>query len=166
MPKTVFLDAVDRQLLMELQADSRPSYQELGSKVGLSTSATNERVRKLFNEKVTTGCHARVNPKLVGLEISALVSVTIDTPRHETKLLQRINETPEVQECHHITGEFSYLLKVHLRNTDHLEHLLTDVIKAIKGVTKTNTTIILSSPKDLPIVNCLEDVRRPSGEGD
>lgn len=164
MPKAVFLDAVDRQLLMELQADSRPSYQELGSKVGLSTSATNERVRKLFKEKVTTGCHARVNPKLVGLEISALLSVAIDTPSHEKNFLRRIDETPDVQECHHITGEFSYLLKVHVRDTRHLECLLTDVIKSIKGVTRTNTTIILSSPKNLPIVNCLRNARQTNGE--
>lgn len=166
MPKATFLNAVDRQLLVALQEDSRLSYQELGSKVGLSTSAANERVRKLFNEKVITGCHARVDPKLVGLEISALLSVAIDTPRHEAGFLQRIEETPEVQECHHITGEFSFLLKVHLRDTDHLECLLTDVIKSIKGVTRTNTNIVLSSPKDLPIVSCLEDVRQPAEGGD
>ena len=155
MPRTASLNAIDRRLLMLMQQNSRISYQDLGTEVGLSTSAVNERVRKLFNEKIMTGCHARVDPRLVGLEIGAFLSVAIDTPGHEAEFLKRINMIPEIQECHHITGEFSFLLKAHLRNTDHLERLLTDGIKSVKGVTKTHTVIILSSPKDVPVVDCL-----------
>jgi Lrp/AsnC family leucine-responsive transcriptional regulator len=160
MPKAAFLDLIDRRLLMLLQKDSRTSYSELGSKVELSTSAVNERVRKLFSENVITGCHARVDPKAVGLEIGAFISVVIDTPNHNAAFLERIRKLPEVLECHHVTGEFSFVLKSLVRDTEHLELLLTDAIKSIPGVTRTHTMIILSSPKDLPIVNCLHDSGR------
>jgi Lrp/AsnC family leucine-responsive transcriptional regulator len=165
MPKTTFLDLIDRRLLMLVQKDSRISHQELGSAVGLSTSAVNERVRRLSSENVITGCHARVDPTLVGLEIAAFLSVAIETPEQNAAFLELIRALPEVLECHHVTGEFSFLLKVQVCDTSHLELLLTNGIKSIKGVTRTLTAIILSSPKNLPVVDCLHDLNRPGSSG-
>jgi Lrp/AsnC family leucine-responsive transcriptional regulator len=159
MPKLSLPDETDRHLLESLQKDSQISHQELGALVGLSTSAVNERVRRLSAEGLITGYHAKVNPKLVGLGIGALLFVAIDSPEHNANFVKRILEMPEVQECDHVTGQFSYFLRVLVRDTDHLEQLLTTDIKSIAGVTRTETILVLSSPKNLPIVDCLHNTR-------
>ena len=158
MPKETFMDITDRKLLMLLQKDSSIPSHELGSKVGLSTSAVNERVRRLFNEKIITGAHARVNPKKVDLTIATFISISIDNPENNEQFLKRVGELPEILECHHVTGEYSFLLKALVRDTDHLEQLLTKGLKAAKGVISSQTMLILSSPKELPIVDCLNDM--------
>jgi len=135
------LDAIDQQILSELQSDARVSMAELGRRVGLSAPAVSERVVRLERGGVITGYHAAVNPKAVGYPISAVVRV-----RPAAQQLRKIPElalaTPEVVTCHRITGEDCFLLELHLRDMDDLEEILDRFV--LFG--QTTTSIVHSSP--------------------
>jgi Lrp/AsnC family transcriptional regulator, leucine-responsive regulatory protein len=142
------LDATDRTLVTLLQADGRTPHAELGKAVGLAVSSVNERVRKLVDRGVITGTHAHVAPEAMGFELLAFVFVGWSHPDVEARFLGRIGEEPTVLECHHVTGAWNYLLKVRVRNTRMLEGFLAEVIKGVDGIERTETLIVLSSPKE------------------
>ena len=142
------LDAIDRKLVTLLQADGRTPHAELGKAVGLAVSSVNERVRKLVERGVITGIHAHVAPEALGLELLAIVFVGWSNPDVETRFLGRIAGEPAVLECHHVTGAWNYLLKVRVKNTRMLEAFLASVVKAVDGIERTETLIVLSSPKE------------------
>lgn len=142
------MDTIDRELLRLTQQDGRLSYGDLGTKVGLSVSAVNERLKKLQSQGVIRGWVALANPRAIGLDICAFVQVLLDRPPSTAAFVARMAECPEVLECHHVTGDFSYLLKVRARDTSHFEKVLTDLIKSVRGVVRTQTLIVLSSPKE------------------
>ncbi len=142
------LDAIDRKLVTMLQADGRTPHAELGKAVGLAVSSVNERVRKLVERGVITGIHAHVAPEALGLELLAIVFVGWSNPDVEGRFLGRIAGEPAVLECHHVTGAWNYLLKVRVKNTRMLEAFLGSVIKAVDGIERTETLIVLSSPKE------------------
>jgi Lrp/AsnC family leucine-responsive transcriptional regulator len=135
------LDPINRRLLQELQADARVTMAELGRRINLSAPAVAERMQRLERAGVITGYRAEVDPKAIGFPIAAVVRI-----RPTTRQLQRIpelaREIPEVVDCHRITGEDCYFLKLHLRSMDDLEGILDRFI--VLG--QTTTSIIHSSP--------------------
>jgi Lrp/AsnC family leucine-responsive transcriptional regulator len=135
------LDAVNRRLLEELQQHARLSIAELGRRVNMSPPAVGERLLRLERAGVITGYRAEVDPRAIGFPIAAIVRI-----RPTTRQLHRIPELarhlPEVVECHRITGEDCYFLKLHLRAMDDLEEILDRFI--VYG--QTTTSIIHSSP--------------------
>ncbi|MBV8838766.1 MAG: Lrp/AsnC family transcriptional regulator [Alphaproteobacteria bacterium] len=142
------LDDTDRQLLALLQKDDRLSLADLGKGVGLAASSVNERVKRLVTRGVIEGFHARVAPEALGLELLAFVFVSWLDPSVEAAFLARVNDSPAVLECHHVTGAWNYLLKVRLPTTRELERFLAEVIKSVQGVQRTETLIALSSAKE------------------
>ncbi len=142
------LDAIDRTLVTLLQADGRTPHAELGKAVGLAVSSVNERVRKLVERGVITGTHAHVAPEALGLELLAFVFVGWSNPGVEPRFLTRVADEPAVLECHHVTGAWNYLMKVRVRNTRMLEAFLGNVVKGVEGIERTETLIVLSSPKE------------------
>src|SRR5437867_9752981 len=98
------LDAKDRAILEMVQRDAKLPQAEIARRVGLSTAAVNERLRKLENAGVIRRYVALVDPHSVGMSITAFVEVFIEHPRHEAKFLERLLELDEVLECHHVTG--------------------------------------------------------------
>lgn len=149
------MDAIDRQIVALLQRDSRLSYAEIGGRVGLSVSAVNERLKKLAARGVVRAFVAIVDAQAVGFALCAFVQVLVDRPEHEAAFVTHLTRTPEVQECHHVTGDYSYLLKIRARDTAHLEALLGDRIKSLPGVVRTQTIVVLSTPKEsteLPVI--------------
>ena len=142
------LDAIDRTLVTLLQADGRTPHAELGRAVGLAVSSVNERVRKLVERGVITGTHVRVAPEALGLELLAFVFVGWSNPGVEPRFLGRVADEAAVLECHHVTGAWNYLMKVRVRNTRMLEAFLGNVFKGVEGIERTETLIVLSSPKE------------------
>ena len=142
------MDQKDKKLLQHIQQDARLSHSRLGRLVGLSTSAVNERLRKMKKQGVLKNYVAVLEPAAVGLDVCAFIQVLLRKPEDEEGFLERIRDLPEVLECHHVTGQFSYLLKVRAPNVSHLELLLRDALKTVSGVTRTETLIVLSSPKE------------------
>ena len=135
------IDEIDIKLLSELQEDARVSNAELGRRVGLSAPAVAERVARLQETGAITGFHAAIDPRALGLTLSAILRIR-PAPRELPKVAQLARDTPEVVECHRITGEDCYLLKLHLRAIDDLEELLD----RFTPYGLTTTSIIHSSP--------------------
>ena len=153
------MDNLDIELLKLIQLDCRISNARLGELVGLSTSAVNARLSKLKKQGVIETCAALIDPAKLGLGILAFVQVLIDRPEHEPPFLHNIKDLPEVLECHHVTGDFSYLLKVQTRDTALFEAFLLK-IKSYPGLVRTLTLIALSSPKKttaLPLYQLASD---------
>jgi Lrp/AsnC family leucine-responsive transcriptional regulator len=138
------VDHVNRQLLVELQADGRLSLAELGRRVGLSAPAVAERLQRLEEDGVVSGYRALVNPRAIGLGLSAVVRVRPNA-RQLPKVAELARETPEVVECHRITGEDCFFMRMHLRDVEHLE----EVIDQFTLYGQTTTSIVQSSPVPL-----------------
>jgi len=135
------LDATDWRMLDALQRDGRISVAALGRLVGLGPTATGERLARLMDSGVIARIQAVLNPSRVGLPLTAFVRMR-NYPGTTKALLSAIEQTPEVVECHHTTGEDCYMLQVHARNMQHLE----EVTERIAGFGQTTTTLAYSSP--------------------
>ena len=135
------LDDAGWQILQSLQENARISFAELGRMVGLSSPAVAERVRKLEDAGILTGYHATLDVSKLGLPITALVRITNPTERDAT-VTQLAQASPEVLECHRITGQESHELKVMVSSVEHLERL----IGKFEPYGKTTTCLVLSSP--------------------
>jgi Lrp/AsnC family leucine-responsive transcriptional regulator len=145
---TQVLDLRDRKILALVQRDAKLPQAEIARRVGLSTAAVNERLHKLEAAGFLRRYVAVVDPKAVGAGIAAFVEVFIEHPRHEPRFVETVLGLDEVQECHHITGEFSLLLKIRVRDMEALQQLLIHRINALEGVRQTRTVIVLSTSKE------------------
>ena len=142
------MDDTDRQILMLLQEDDRQSLAALSEKIGVAVSTINDRIKRLVRSGTISGFHARVAPEMVGLNLLAFIMVSWSNPKVEAIFLEKVKASPDVLECHHITGAWNYMLKVRVGTTRDLEQFLTDTIKAVDGVERTETLITLSSKKE------------------
>jgi len=124
-----------------LQENSRLSLAELGRRINLSSPAVAERLQRLERTGVVTGYRAEVDPKALGFPIAAFVRIR-PTTRQLQKIPELAREVPEVVECHRVTGEDCFVLKLHLRAMDDLEDILDRFI--VLG--QTTTSIIHSTP--------------------
>lgn len=142
------LDDVDLTILDLLQRNGRLSHIEIGRIVGLAVSSVHERVSKLVRRGVIAGWTAKLAPGPLGLDLLAFVYVLMDKPESSAAFLTVVNDSPEVLECHHVASDWNFLLKIRVRNTAAFEALLTERLKAVPGVVRTQTIIALSSYKD------------------
>lgn len=152
------LNVTDRKILEILQTDARITNVELASKVGISPPAMLERVKRLENSGVIEKYVALVNPQKVGRETFAMVSVSLVQHQLPTINLfeKEINKLEEVLECFHVTGKEDFLLKVVVKNIPDYEKFILEKLTKIKGVSRVNTTFILSAFKrstKIPIDN-------------
>ena len=134
-------DAIDQNILRELQTDARLSYAELGRRVGLTTPAVIERVRKLEDAQIITGYRAEIDTSRVGLPIMAFIRMSI-TGVDYSHIIEVAQGSSEVLECHRGTGGDSFIMKVAVRSVEHLQ----EVIDRLTPYGITTTTIVLSSP--------------------
>jgi len=142
------LDTRDRKILALVQRDGKLPQAEIARRVGLSAAAVNERLKKLEKSKVIRRWAAIVDPESVGASITAFVEVFIEHPRFEASFLEKVTRLDEVLEAHHITGEFSLLLKVRTRDMEGLKELLLHQLNAHEGVRQTRTVMVLSTDKE------------------
>jgi Lrp/AsnC family leucine-responsive transcriptional regulator len=137
------LDAIAWNILEHLQRNARLSFAELGRKVGLSTPAVAERVRRLEEAGVITGYHAEVDMAKLGVPMHVLMRLTIPGGDLQiSRTVTAIKELSEIARCHRITGDESFVIEAHLVSVHHLEALI-DRLSAF-GATATST--VLSSP--------------------
>jgi Lrp/AsnC family leucine-responsive transcriptional regulator len=144
----MIIDDIDRKVLKELQEDARISYAELGRRVGLTTPAVIERVRKLEDAGVITGYRAEIDPAKVGLPIIAFVRMSI-TGVDYSHIIEVAEESEEVLECHRGTGGDSFIMKVAVSSVEHLQQIIDKLTPY--GIT--TTAVVLSSPVKRRIIN-------------
>jgi Lrp/AsnC family leucine-responsive transcriptional regulator len=148
------VDAIDRTLLRSLAIDGRVSFTRLAESVGLSSPSTAERVRRLEQQGAIVRYTGVVDPRVVGSDLTAFVAVTLASPSARDGFIEALVALPEVVECHHVAGEDDYLLKVCCEGTAGLERLVGMGLKAVPGVLRTRSTIVLSSTFERPFVPC------------
>jgi len=134
------LDPTNRRILLELQSDARLSLAELGRRVGLSAPAVGERLSRLERDG-TVGYRVDVDPRALGYAFAAVLRMR-PAPRQIPKVAGVARDTPEVVECHRVTGEDCFYMKLHVRSVEHLE----EVIDRFTPYGQTTTSIIQSSP--------------------
>jgi Lrp/AsnC family leucine-responsive transcriptional regulator len=143
VPNIVELDAIAWKILEALQHNARLSFAELGRKVGLSTPAAAERVRRLEEAGIITGYHASIDVAKLGMPIRVLVRLTIHGGDQQViKSVAAIRELTEVSRCHRITGAESFVIEADVVSIRHLEALIDRL--SLLGATSTST--VLSSP--------------------
>jgi Lrp/AsnC family transcriptional regulator, leucine-responsive regulatory protein len=135
------LDRTNCLLIEALQEDARLSLAELGRRVGLSAPAVAERLGRLEQAGVIRGYHADVDPRALGYDLSVVLRIR-PAARMIHKVAQLAQDTPEVTECHRVTGEDCFVMRVYVRDVTHLEELIDRFV--LYG--QTTTSIVQSSP--------------------
>jgi Lrp/AsnC family leucine-responsive transcriptional regulator len=141
------LDEIDIKILEILQVNSRVKRSELADKTGLSIPSVTDRLHKLENNGYIESYNTKLNRKRLGKDITAFIFVVSDSSKSYKDFITHALQTPEVLECHSITGDGSHILKIQTDNTSTLEKLLSK-IQSWKGVHSTRTSIVLSSHKE------------------
>jgi Lrp/AsnC family leucine-responsive transcriptional regulator len=135
------LDATNLQLIDALQQDARVSLAELGRRVGLTAPAVGERLARLEEIGVIRGYHADVDPRALGYALSVVLRIR-PAPRQIAAVADLARATPEVTECVRVTGEDCFVMRLHVRDVEHLEEL----IDAFVLYGQTTTSIVQSAP--------------------
>lgn len=141
MDSTALMDQCGRKLLDELQANARLSVAELGRRIGLSPSATAERLRQMEEVGIVRGYTVHIDREALGLDVMAFIRMSCNGQNYH-RLLEYVQTLEEVRECHHLTGGDDFLLKVTTTNMADLEAL----IEALLPYGNPVTSLVFSSP--------------------
>lgn len=150
------LDATDRKILALLQDDAKIPQAKVAKAVGLTAPSINERIRKLERAGYIRGYVALLDEKKLGQDVTAFVEVFIEQPRYEAGFIEAVSGLDEVLECHHITGEFSLLLKVRVADMVAFRKLLIEKLNAVRGVRQTRTLVVLATAKEQHRIKVLQ----------
>ena len=143
------MESTDQQILALLALDGRMSYTDIGRETGLSTSAAQQRVRRLEQRGVIKGYRAVIDPEALGKMVTAFVSLDALDPANDDQIPGLIEHLPEIVSCFSVAGTMSYILVVQADSPSDLENSLTRIRKA--GHVSTNTTMVLTTIfKDRP----------------
>ncbi|MGG4498186.1 Lrp/AsnC family transcriptional regulator [Brevibacillus reuszeri] len=142
------MDRIDEQIMQLLKENSRITSSEISKQVHLSVPAVSERIRKLEDSGIIDQFTIKINREQLGLHLIAFIMVELEKTEHIAGFRETILQTDSVLECHHLAGSYDYLLKVAVKGTAELEWLISDKLKRIEGVSKTNTMIALSTMKE------------------
>jgi len=141
------LDDIDLTILDILQKNGRTRRNDLAQAVDLSIPSISDRLRKLEENGIIIGYFAAVDPKKVGKDITAFITVNVDSSKHYISFIEHAKSNEDILEIHSVTGSGTHLLKIRTENTSSLEKLLSK-IQAWGGVLHTTTSIVLSSLKE------------------
>lgn len=145
------IDEIDWKILNELQENARITYAELGRRIGLTTPAVIERIRKLEDARIITGYRAEIDTAKVGLPITAFIRMSISGVDY-SRIIEVAEKSDEVLECHRGTGGDSFILKVAVASVEHLQ----TIIDKLTPYGITTTSIVLSSPVKRRTISALE----------
>jgi Lrp/AsnC family transcriptional regulator, leucine-responsive regulatory protein len=147
------MDNYDKSILKHLQDDGRISNLQLAESIHLSPPQTLRRVRTLEEKKIIRGYTAQVSAEAIGLGVTAFVSLSLDREqfRNVREVERNIMAFPDIIECHTISGDFDYLLKVVAPDLKSLSQFLTDSLMQVPGVASLRSMI------------CMEEIKPPSG---
>jgi Lrp/AsnC family leucine-responsive transcriptional regulator len=150
---TPLSDPIDRRLAALLVADGRSTLKNLAEATGLSVSAVQARVRRLEHDGVIRGYAADIAPEALGLPLAAVIAITPRDPEHEYEIPERLGELSEIESCHSVAGEDSFVLFVRVESPMALEALIREIRR--RADVSTRTTVVLQT--------LFERRARPSG---
>lgn len=141
------LDQIDLKILSILQNNGKCHLAEIAREVDLSSPAVMERVKKLEANGVIRSYQAVVDARKIGKDVTAFIGVSVGHQRYTDVFAANMMRQHDVLECHHVTGDESFILKIKTATTDSLEKLLAE-IRSVEGVTRTVTKVVLSTAKE------------------
>jgi Lrp/AsnC family leucine-responsive transcriptional regulator len=150
------MDKIDRKICDILQRDGKTSSAELADSVGVSLSTANERVRRMAANGEILGWHARVDPEVAGAGLCCFVLIDMAYEGEEAACAALV-QRDAVMELHHISGAHSYMMKLRVRDTRDLQRFLSEVVKPIKAVLKTETIISMDALKESAAVRIADE---------
>lgn len=148
------LDRSDREILRQLQLDGRISNRELAARVHLSPPACHARLRRLEAEGYIRGYHAVLDRRKLGLDNLCYIELGLAVHQQQRiqEILTSIVALPEVLECYHLTGEYDYLLKVAVCDTDALHQFISERLVPVPGIARVHTSLVLKEIKSAGIL--------------
>lgn len=150
------LDRTDFEILALLQKDARYSNKQIAAAVGLAPSSVHDRLKRLWSDRVLTGAHAEVDPKVMGIGLEALFLIELSKHERATvdQFMDEIVDIPEVRSAHLITGRYDLVVHVVACDTRHLKDLALDRFTNRPGVTRIETSIIYETKTrhELPLL--------------
>lgn len=141
------MDAIDGHIIRLLQQDARTPVSDISKAVKLSAPAVSERIRKLTESGLIREFTAILEPGKLGKKLTALLFLTLRQPERADQFLQMVQENDEILECHYLTGDFDYMIKIVTCDTMALENLLSR-LKSFHEFSRTRTIIVLSTLKE------------------
>ena len=163
---TVKLDKTDRQILDLLQENGRMPNNELARRIGLTTTPTLERVKRLEREGVIRGYTAWIDKEAIGKGLTVFCSIKLSV--HQLGKMEEfsghIHSIPEILACYNIAGEYDYLLHVVVEDTRAYEHFLRKSLTRIPGVERIHTGIVLSVTKEQSKISVMNDEDEETSE--
>lgn len=144
------LDPFDENILRELSRNGRVTNQDLAARIGLSPSATLRRVQALEASGIIAGYRAVIDPEKIGVGFTAYITVGLNdhTKAGQEAFERAVTRSPEVRECHNITGAVEYLLRIEARDLIAYKHFHTEVLGVLPQVASLTTYVVMGSPKD------------------
>lgn len=144
------MDKIDYEILLHLQKNAKQNTKEIASKIGLSVTPTYERIRKLEKQEVIKSYVALLDRDKIGKQIIAYCQVTL--LQHQKLLMSdfahKISALPEIMECHHVSGNFDFLLKIVADDINQFYEFINDKLSIIEGISTIHTSFVMHSFKD------------------
>jgi Lrp/AsnC family transcriptional regulator for asnA, asnC and gidA len=138
------LDSTDRKILRFLIKNARTPFLEIARECGISGAAIHQRIKKLEDMGVIQGSRMVVEPKLLGFDVCAFISIRVSDITRQQDTVAELKKIPEIVECHYITGDYNLMVKLYCLDNEHLMRTIFDNILRIPGVTNTQTYISLN----------------------
>ena len=151
------IDKTDKKILDILQQDGRVSASSIASDLDISIPTVTDRIKKLQDSGIIKGIHAVLDPKPLGLDVAAIITLISESSVHYKEVTQAAEKTPEVLQCLSTTGKGSHMLFVVTRNSSTLEELLRE-IQSWPGIIRTETQIVLSDYKMIQRISDLTPI--------
>lgn len=149
------VDNLDKKILSILSTNARIPFKDVAAECGVSCAAIHQRVQRLTEAGVITGSGFDVNPKSLGYRTCTYVGLNLERGSMYKDVVKRIENIPEIVECHFTTGPYTMLLKAYARDNEELMDLLNNKLQTIPGVVSTETLISLeqSVKREIPVSN-------------
>lgn len=137
------IDELDKKILALVSKNARVPYLEVARECNVSGAAIHQRIQRLMKLGVITGSEFIINPKSIGLSTCAYMGIYLQKAALANEVLKKLEEIPEIVECHYTTGGYSLFIKVVTRDNEHLKNILSDKLQRIEGIERTETFISL-----------------------
>lgn len=141
------MDQIDKKILHILHKNARITASEISNQINLSVSAVGDRLKKLEASGIIENYTAILNPKMLEKSLTAIIMVALERPKYADIFQDFVGKESDILDCYYLAGDYDYALKIVTGDTGSLE-VLIGKIKAIEGLLKTKTTIVLSTVKD------------------
>jgi Lrp/AsnC family transcriptional regulator for asnA, asnC and gidA len=137
------IDGIDKIILNELIINARTPINQIAVKASISGAAVHQRIKKLEASGLISGSHVKLSPKILGFKTMAFIGVYLDKAMNNSTAVNKLNQIPEILECHYTTGNWSIFIKIMCKDNEHLMNLLNNKIQNIPGISRTETFISL-----------------------